>query len=151
MKKIIEGKRYDTEKAELVGEWDNSIYDSDFNMVEEVLYRKRTGEFFLHGMGGARTRYAEACGQNAWRGGERIMPMSYEEAQRWAEEHLDADVVEEYFAIPDEDEEAETVPLALSVPAWVKALVAAEAAKSGRTQAEVVTAIVRDALRNGVE
>ena len=151
MKKIIEGKRYDTEKAKLVGEWDNSIYDSDFNMVEEVLYRKRTGEFFLHGMGGARTRYAEACGQNAWRGGERIMPMSYEEAQRWAEEHLDADVVEEYFAIPDEDEEVETVPLALSVPAWVKALVAAEAAKSGRTQAEVVTAIVCDALRNGVE
>lgn len=151
MKKIIEGKRYDTEKAELVGEWDNGIYDSDFNKVSEALYRKRTGEFFLHGEGGARTRYAEACGQNAWRGGERIMPLSYEEAQRWAEEHLDSDVVEEYFAIPDEDEEVETVPLALSVPAWVKALVAAEAAKSGRTQAEVVTAIVRDALRNGVE
>lgn len=147
MKKIIGGRRYDTEKAELVGEWDNGIHDSDFNMVEETLYRKRTGEFFLHGEGGARTRYAEACGQNAWRGGERIMPLSYEEAQRWAEEHLDSDVVEEYFAIPDEDEERETVPLALSVPSWVKAFVAAEAAKSGRTQAEVVTEIVRDALK----
>lgn len=147
MKKIIEGKRYDTEKAELVGVWDNGIYDSDFNKVEETLYRKRTGEFFLHGEGGARTRYAEACGQNAWRGGERIMPLGYDEAQRWAEEHLDADVVDEYFAIPDEDEEGETVPLALSVPSWVKALVAAEAARSGRTQAEVVTEIVREALK----
>lgn len=29
MKKIIEGKRYDTEKAELVGEWDNGIYDRE--------------------------------------------------------------------------------------------------------------------------
>ena len=147
MRKVIGGRRYDTEKAELVGEWDNGIRDSDFNMIEEALYRKRTGEFFLHGRGGARTRYAEACGQNAWRGGERIMPLGYEEAQRWAEEHLDADVVEEYFAIPDEDEESETVPLALSVPSWVKAFVAAEAAKSGRTQAEVVTEIVRDALK----
>ena len=147
MKKIIEGKRYDTEKAELVGEWDNGIYDSDFNKVAETLYRKRTGEFFLHGEGGARTRYAEACGQNAWRGGERIMPLGYDEAQRWAEEHLGADVVDKYFAIPDEDVEVETVPLALSVPSWVKALVAAEAARSGRTQAEVVTEIVRNALK----
>ena len=43
MKKIINGKRYDTETAEKIGVWDNARSISDFDCCEETLYRKRTG------------------------------------------------------------------------------------------------------------
>ena len=47
MKKIINGKVYDTQKAECVGKWNNGL--AGFDWCEEELYRKRTGEFFLFG------------------------------------------------------------------------------------------------------
>ena len=61
MKKIINGKLYDTSTAHLVGEWDNQLYGNP-DYAAESLYRKRTGEFFLHGEGGARSRYAQLVG-----------------------------------------------------------------------------------------
>lgn len=103
MKKIIKGKVYDTETAQELGTYSNGGGWRDFHHIEETLYRKKTGEFFLHGEGGPATRYAEAVGQNAWTGGERIMPMSYSEANEWAEHHLDADDYEAIFGEVTED------------------------------------------------
>ena len=91
MKKIIKGRVYDTETATELASYSNGGTWRDFSHFEETLYRKKTGEFFLHGEGGPMTRYAEAQGQNSWSGGERIMPMTYAEAQEWAEKHLDGD------------------------------------------------------------
>ena len=54
MKKIINGKTYNTETAKKLANWDNEIYGS-FDSIEETLYQKRTGEFFLAGEGGAST------------------------------------------------------------------------------------------------
>ena len=34
MTKIIDGKRYNTETATLIGEWTNGAYRGDFNRVE---------------------------------------------------------------------------------------------------------------------
>lgn len=103
MKKIINGKRYDTETAEKIGVWDNARSISDFDCCEETLYRKRTGEFFIHGGGGARTKYAsESYGMYGW--GEAIVPLTYDEAREWAETHLDADRYEELFPVTDDDE-----------------------------------------------
>ena len=103
MKKIINGKRYDTETAEKIGVWDNSRSISDFDCCEETLYRKRTGEFFIHGGGGARTKYAkEEYGMYGW--GEAIIPLTYDEAREWAETHLDADRYEALFPVTDDDE-----------------------------------------------
>ena len=104
MKKIINGKVYDTATAASVGSWSFGNGFRDFHYVHETLYRKKTGEFFLHGEGGARTQYAEHVDQNTWSGGERIMPMSYAEAQKWAEEHLDGDEYEAIFGAVVEDD-----------------------------------------------
>ena len=104
MKKIINGKVYDTETAVSVGSWSRGNGFRDFHYVHETLYMKKTGKIFLHGEGGAMTQYAEAVGQNEWSGGERIMPMSYAEAQKWAEEHLDGDEYETIFGAVVEDE-----------------------------------------------
>lgn len=113
MKKIINGRRYDTDTAKEMGYYTYSNR-TDFHFFEETLYRKNTGEFFLHGYGGVATKYAEAVGQNGWRAGERIMPMSLEEAQEWAEEHLDADEYEKIFGSVEEDQNKRTVTFSLT-------------------------------------
>lgn len=108
MKKVINGKLYDTDTAQPMGEWDNGRYGRDFGRCFETLYKKRTGEFFLHGEGGPLSKYKESCGLNESCGGEKIIPLSYEKAQQWAEEHLDGDDYIKIFGEPEEgDEKAE--------------------------------------------
>lgn len=114
MKKIINGKVYDTDTAKELGSWANGGTWRDFSHMEETLYRKKTGEFFLHGEGGPMSRYAEAHGQNSWSGGSRIMPMSFAEAKAWAEEKLDADDFEAIFGAVAEDESRVQVCYSLS-------------------------------------
>lgn len=108
MKKIINGVRYDTEKAVLVGEADNLhrgvSSSSDFAYWEAALYRtQRSGRYFLAGKGGPMSRFSQSVGQNSWGGGSDLIPMSKEEALAWAEQHLDVDEIEEHFADVIED------------------------------------------------
>ena len=114
MKKIINSKVYDTETAKDLGSWANGGSWKDFSHIEETLYRKKTGEFFLHGEGGPMTKYAVPQGQNSWSGGERIMPLSYAEAKAWAEEHLDGDDYERIFGAVVEDETRSVVTYSLA-------------------------------------
>lgn len=85
MKKIIAGRLYDTETATKIADYHSSYPYNDFGYYEESLYRKKTGEFFLYGEGGPASKYAKSVGQNEWRGSEKIIPISYENAQKWAE------------------------------------------------------------------
>lgn len=103
MKKVIRGKIYSTETAKLVGSWDNGLPRDDFNHLEEALYKKKTGEFFLYGNGGARTWCSIADGDGRI-GGCKIAPFSDELAREWCEKHLDADAYETFWG-SDEDEE----------------------------------------------
>ncbi len=121
MKKIINGKVYDTEKAERVGEWDNGKWDDRLYHCSEELYRKRTGEFFLYGCGGPGSKYSVSCGNNSWSGGEKIIPLSYEAAQKWAEEHLAGDEYEAIFGEVIEDESRATISISMSTAAIERA------------------------------
>lgn len=85
--------------------------------MEETLYQKRTGEFFLFGAGGPQTKYAESAGQNSWTGGSKIIPLSWDSARAWAEENLDAGDYESIFGEVAEDESRTTVTLSLSAGA----------------------------------
>jgi len=98
MKKIINGKRYDTDTAKYLG-YVGYSHPGDFNFWLERLYRKKTGEFFLHCVGGAMSRYARRIGPDEWTGGEEIRPLSPEEAQKWAEKHLEAEEYEQIFEV----------------------------------------------------
>lgn len=104
MKKIINGKVYDTSTAQCLGEWSSPYTRSDFKWVEETLYRKRTGEFFLCGKGGPRSQYAKPVGIREWESGERIMPLTWDEARDWAEEKLSADEYGQVFGEVTEDD-----------------------------------------------
>jgi len=51
MKKIIEGKKYDTETAELLFEYNNGPeIDNYYELF--CLYKKNTGEYFIYGKTG---------------------------------------------------------------------------------------------------
>ena len=97
MKKIIGGKLYNTDTATRVYSYCNGLSNRDFNNMTEHLYRKKTGEFFLHGWGGAMSKYREQCDGNMWSGGESIIPLTIEEAKEWLERYADADVYIECF------------------------------------------------------
>lgn len=137
MKKIINGKKYDTDTARMVGEWENMYDVRDFHYFSESLYRKRTGEYFLYGEGGPMTQYAETIGQNQWSGGEAITPLDYDRAREWAEKHLDADVYESEFGEVSEGDES-TVAVTVRVDQSTKARLDQLCARTGRTRGEIV-------------
>lgn len=142
MKKIINGRVYDTQTAKELGAYSNAGGWRDFSHFEETLYRKKTGEYFLFGQGGPMTKYAEAEGQNSWSGGSRIMPMSYDTAQAWAEKHLDADLYEDIFGRIVEDDGAgkQIVSISVSPSRWEAAK--REAAKRGVGVSEYIESLI---------
>ena len=102
MRKIINGKMYNTKSAKEIYYWNNGGSYHDFDFCEETLFRKRTGEFFLYGSGGASSKYNRSCGLNSWEGSEEIIPYTEEKARKWMETHAD---VEDYIKLFGEPEE----------------------------------------------
>ena len=137
MKKIINGKLYNTDTAKRLGEWVNDITDN-LHWVSETLYQKQRGEFFLHGEGGPSSKYAESIGQGSWSSGEKIIPLSYDAAQAWAEEYLDANAYQAVFGPVEADDS--TVRMLISLPASVAERVKREAAQASMsTSAYIVS------------
>jgi hypothetical protein len=104
MKAIVNGKRYDTEKAVLIGRDCYGGSRSDFQWWEAGLYKTpRSGAYFLAGRGGAMTRWARRVDGGGHAGGEGIFPMSAAEALEWAERYLSVEEVEQHFGGVIED------------------------------------------------
>lgn len=139
MKKIINGRKYDTDTAQLVAEWSEG-YSSDFSHVEEELYRKRTGEYFLYGYGGPMSRYARRASDGNFTGGEEIMPLSYDTAREWAERHMDVDSYESEFGEVDESDEIVAVTVRISAAARTK--LQRESSRTGESQADIVDRLI---------
>jgi len=73
LKAIINGLRYDTQKATLLGEGSAGGSHSDFRHWSAGLYKTpRSGKFFLAGDGGPMTRWARDVGNNGRTGGSAI-------------------------------------------------------------------------------
>lgn len=126
MKKIIKGKVYDTSTAKKLGmRWVGAEFSRS---GWEELYRKKTGEFF--------TLY-HSYSDNS----ERIEPLTYEEAQRWAEEHLDGDDYISLFGEPEED--ATKVALNIYIHAHVAAKLKAEAGRQGVSIGELIEKMMK--------
>ncbi len=139
MRKIIDCKRYDTDTAKEIG---CDVYSnrSDFGFWEETLYQKRTGEFFLHGVGGPASKYAETVGQNEWTGGEKIIPLSFDKAREWAENHLEADDYESTFGPVEEDDSKRLI--SLSLPTTAAETLKRLASETGKSQSELVAEMI---------
>lgn len=140
MKKVLNGKLYDTEKAQRLASWENIQDVRSFNHMEETLYRKRTGEYFLHGEGEARTRYARQYEGHMWGHGEEIIPLTVEAAQNWAEEHLDGDDYERIFGTVDE--ESEDILLTFKAPAALDKKLTDKATALGISKSELLRQLI---------
>lgn len=138
MNKVIKGKRYDTETANFIF-CTGYGYSGDLYYWKEELYQKRTGEFFLFGEGGAGSRYSEKTGDNSWSGGERIYPLTYEEAKKWSEEVMTGDEYEKIFGKNEENEKTKlTVSLKINEITALKA----NAVKRKITVSELLSKII---------
>lgn len=83
MKKVIKGKTYNTENAPCLCEWDNGEDPTNsLFYLEEGLYQKKDGSYFVAGRGGAKTKYAKYIGVDSWAGGSDITPVTDAQARK---------------------------------------------------------------------
>lgn len=85
MQRVINRKLYDTESAEKIVTYAPNTDRGDFNYLVETLYKTSDGEYFLHGEGGAATRWAEPIPGGGKTSGASIETFSEEEAVDWCE------------------------------------------------------------------
>lgn len=103
MYKVINGKKYNTDTAKLLGTWYAEYSPTDFNYYGESLYRTKSGNFFIYGEGNANSPYRQQIEYNTWTGGESIIPITFEQARKWAEDHLDGEDYEAIFGDAEDD------------------------------------------------
>lgn len=86
MKRIINGKIYDTQTAELICELRTRFYRRDLPFLETALYRSPQGQYFLLGEGGPESiMWVESEGKSSWSGGQDLKLIEAEDAQQHAE------------------------------------------------------------------
>ena len=99
MKRVIDGKIYNTETATSIGIDKSNYPKSDFNYEYTKLYVTAKGAFFIAGEGGPLSRWCTFEG-NGRSGGEGVQALTTAEALQWAEANeLDADVIQRYFEV----------------------------------------------------
>jgi hypothetical protein len=96
MIKIIDGKRYNTETAELIFKWTNGMVGS-FKYREKELYRTKNGNWFLYHYGGPMTDMAIPTGLNEWSGSEDIEPVDENEVFDFLQKYNGYEALEKYF------------------------------------------------------
>ncbi len=145
MKRIIDGKKYDTLTAEEVAESSHG-YKSEYSYYEETLYRKRTGEYFLYGYGHGDSKYAkQVCGD--FGPGSDIIPLTYEQARTWAERELSADEYESIFGEVSDADDDQDVVLSVRVSPATRERLRRMAAESGMSQGDLLEDIIARADR----
>lgn len=102
MRKIINGRTYNTATSKLIGEWSNGLFTNDFNYCSEDLYKNSKGAYFIHYDGGAMSKYRKYSGPNSWGGDAGITPLTYDEAKEWTEQHLAPEDYTAEFGTPEE-------------------------------------------------
>lgn len=102
MIRIVNGKRYNTETAELLCNISRGGYSrSDFAYDDTDLFVTKNGNFFIAGEGGVRSRWAQSLGQNGSTGGSGLRPISNDDARNLLEQYGTPEQVERYFPVVD--------------------------------------------------
>lgn len=98
MKKVVNGKVYNTETAALIGSL-NRAGPSDFQFERTGLYRTTKGQFFLAGQGGAMSRWSrQAPYDNGSIAGWGVLPLDPTDALEFASKiDVDAELIAAHF------------------------------------------------------
>ena len=97
MKAIIQGWRYDTETATLIGQAGYNGSRNDFEYWEAGLYVTKKGNYFVAGKGGPMSMFSKPVDSGGATGSEGIKTLSEDEALEWAERNLPIETVEQHF------------------------------------------------------
>ena len=101
MKRIIDGKRYDTDTAEMICDVSSRINDQrDFKWHDTQLYRTKKGAWFVAGEGGPMSRWAHDTG-DGYGYGSGLVVIEADEARELLEQHDELDALAEYFNVED--------------------------------------------------
>jgi len=96
MRRIKDGKIYDTDTATRICGTGNSLSTTDFGFEDSGLYVTKRGGYFISGRGGASSRFAFSDG-DGYVGSSGVIVLSASEALAEAEYHDDADTIEVQF------------------------------------------------------
>ena len=133
MRRIIKNKVYDTSTAQEMGTYKNPEGNGNFYGYEYTLYRKKTGEFFVHACGGPDSQ-------------ESIIPFAYDEAQEWAKELLTEEQYKDiFFGVADENADTEALTVQLPTPLVIQ--LKRRTDKSGRLIKEAVAEALQQWLK----
>lgn len=99
MRKTVNGKRYNTENSTLIAWGNNGFNIGDMEREDELLYRKKNGEFFILGEGGILTKYAVELDDGTPCSGADIIPIDIDEAKEWVKQYCDSDIYKELFGL----------------------------------------------------
>ena len=115
MNKIINNKRYNTDTARNLGEWDNGLLGTDRNYYKETLYITKSGNYFIHGYGNLNTIYGERKNEQRCIS-EKIMPLICQEAKNWVAEKMNSEDIEVIFNEFDEEKDNSHKKIMLTLP-----------------------------------
>lgn len=100
MKITYNGITYNTDTAIKLLWRCNNLSENDFGFVEEWLCATPSGDYFLAGHGGARTKYAHRLSDGSFRAGDDIIPLTEQEMAIWLCDHYgDEDLIEKWKEI----------------------------------------------------
>lgn len=101
MRKVIDGKVYNTETATKIGFTEYGT-KGDYKYCHEALFKTPRGRFFLEYHGGALSRYAIDEGPHLVSGSSGIRLLTEPEALSWCEAAgFDASVIETHFTVEE--------------------------------------------------
>ncbi len=144
VKRIVDGKLYDTEQSTLIAE---RRYEgaSDEEHYKEALYRNDNGVLFLAAEGGVECFYAALLQGGKPARGTDVIPLTASEARRWLEDHDHIEEIEQLFGkLPQAGHD--TLPIDLRVSPELKARIEPAAAMGNETVNEWLTRLVKREL-----
>lgn len=98
MKRVIDRKMYDTDRAEQIAQYAPNTHRGDDYHCLETLFKAPTGEYFLHCEGYAVTEYVHSYAGEGRIAGEELIRLDAEAALDWCEERaIDGQVVVKEF------------------------------------------------------
>lgn len=103
MRKVIDGKAYDTSTADLICDISRPGFNStDFEWDHTGLYRTKKGAFFIAGEGNALSRWFVSVGKDGRGGGEGLTLVDEQEARGWVEQFGTPEDFVKCFGEPEE-------------------------------------------------
>mgnify|MGYP000963290162 CR=1 FL=1 len=101
MKRVIDGKIYDTATATCIGETEFGT-SGDHKYCHEALFKTSRGRYFLEYHGGPLSRYAVDRGPHLVSGSSGLRLLDNDEALGWCEAaEIDPDTIARHFTLEE--------------------------------------------------